>query len=126
MKAAAHELKGLIGYYSCNIPGLNFPLMALIDYKGFRVIAMSILPINSKTIKYGKYNGVHHTVPNRGLGSSDAGTNVHCDVPELNEKMDRAATILNLKKHVIGAREGSNIRLSSPGDLEEHLGLVCT
>jgi hypothetical protein len=53
MKAAAHELKGLIGYYSCNIPGLNFPLMAMIDYKGFRVIAMSILPINSKTIKYG-------------------------------------------------------------------------
>eukprot|EP00029_Vermamoeba_vermiformis_P005506 TRINITY_DN1931_c0_g1_i1.p1 TRINITY_DN1931_c0_g1~~TRINITY_DN1931_c0_g1_i1.p1 ORF type:complete len:1922 (+),score=411.10 TRINITY_DN1931_c0_g1_i1:83-5848(+) len=108
MKAAAHELKGLIGYYSCNIPGLNFPLMAMIDYKGFRVIAMSILPINSKTIKY---------------GSSDAGTNVHCDVPELNEKMDRAATILNLKKHVIGAREGSNIRLSSAGDLEGHLGL---
>jgi hypothetical protein len=49
---------------------------------------------------------------------------VHCDVPELNEKMDRAATILNLKKHIIGAREGSNIRLSSPGDLEGHLGLV--
>jgi hypothetical protein len=59
MKAAAHELKGLIGYYSCNIPGLNFPLMALIDYKGFRVIAMSILPINAKTIKYGMSNNFY-------------------------------------------------------------------
>lgn len=56
MKAAAHELKGLISYYSCNIEGLHFPLMALIDYKGFRVIAISILPINDNTICYGMYS----------------------------------------------------------------------
>jgi hypothetical protein len=57
-------------------------------------------------------------------GSRDAGTTVHCDIPELNEKMDRAAAILNLKKHVVGKKGNKLIRLSSPGDLEGHLGTV--
>jgi len=29
-KAASHDLKGLINYYSCDIPGLHVPLMACI------------------------------------------------------------------------------------------------
>lgn len=33
MKSAAAEMKGLLSYHSCNIPELNFPLMAVIDYK---------------------------------------------------------------------------------------------
>lgn len=68
-KAAANELKGLMGFYSCNINGLHYPMvrrliihilladiiyqMALIDYKGFRIIAMTLLPIFSHTIRYG-------------------------------------------------------------------------
>jgi hypothetical protein len=124
MKAAAHELKGLMSYYSCNIPGLCFPLMvrtpwyprnnqnadivrtqALIDYKGFRVIAISILPIQNGSIIY---------------GSSNAGRNVHRDEPEVNDKMDKAAAILNLKKHKVNR----DIALSSPGDLEGTLVLI--
>jgi hypothetical protein len=42
--------------------------MALIDYRGFRLVAMSILPISRKTIKY---------------GSADAGLSVHHDDPGL-------------------------------------------
>jgi hypothetical protein len=32
-KAAGHELRGLVSYYNSNVPDLNFPLMALIDYR---------------------------------------------------------------------------------------------
>jgi hypothetical protein len=36
MKAAAHDLKGLMNYYHCAIALLHVPLMAYIDYRGFR------------------------------------------------------------------------------------------
>lgn len=52
-KIGGHELKGLMSYYNCQIPGLHFPLMALIDFKGFRLIASSLLPISLQTLKYG-------------------------------------------------------------------------
>lgn len=103
MKAASHELKGLMSYYSCNIKGLAFPLMAVIDYKGFRVLALSILPIKENSLCY---------------GSSNAGRNVHRDNPDINRKMDEAASILFLKKHYVTR----DIQLSAPGDLEVHIG----
>lgn len=103
MKSASHELKGLMSWYSCNIRGLCFPLQALVDYKGFRVLAISILPINDETIIY---------------GSSDAGRTVHSSSQEFNEKIDTAARILNLKPHYVNP----TVQLSGPGDLEGHLG----
>jgi hypothetical protein len=33
--------------------GLNVPLMAVIDYRGFRLLAVSILPISKDTLVYG-------------------------------------------------------------------------
>lgn len=103
MKSASHELKGLMSWYSCNIRGLCFPLQALVDYKGFRVLAISILPINDDSIIY---------------GSSDAGRTVHSRSPDFNEKIDTAARILNLKPHFVNP----TVQLSGPGDLEGHLG----
>ena len=29
------------------------PLMALVDYRGFRLVAMSVLPVNATTLIYG-------------------------------------------------------------------------
>lgn len=103
MKSASHELKGLMSWYSCNIRGLCFPLQALVDYKGFRVLAISILPINDDSIIY---------------GSSDAGRTVHSRSTEFNEKIDAAAKILNLKPHFVNP----TVQLSGPGDLEGHMG----
>jgi hypothetical protein len=66
MKAASAELKGLMNYYSCNIPGLLTPLMAVIDYRyklcshnlpinyrGFRLTAVAQLNIDKSTLVYG-------------------------------------------------------------------------
>ena len=47
---AGHELKGMQAYFNCAINGMNLPLMALVDYKGFRLIAIALLPIDETTI----------------------------------------------------------------------------
>ncbi len=57
MKVANAELNGLMACIDCNIVGLSFPLMALIDYAGYRVIATSLLPISKDTLVYGSRDG---------------------------------------------------------------------
>lgn len=42
-KAAGHDLKGAIHYFNSGIREIHLPLMALIDYKGFRMIAQVFL-----------------------------------------------------------------------------------
>lgn len=97
MKAASHELTGLMSYYKCAIPGLHYPLMCLIDYKGFRLIAMSILPgIGSVLLTPPVLELVY--------GSGDGGHNVFSTHHEVNLKMAQAAKLLNLKPHVVGSR----------------------
>ena len=83
-KVAGHELKGLMAYFNCNIPGLCFPLMALVDCRGYRLSCLSLLPVNANTLRY---------------GSSDAGRTVFAADVELNEKIKQGAKILNLKPH---------------------------
>lgn len=84
---AGHELKSLNAFASGGmILGLNFALMCLIDYRGHRLIASSLLPISKDTLVY---------------GSSDGGRTVRADVPELNQLMEKVAQILNLKGNLI-------------------------
>lgn len=56
MKAAAHDLKGLQQYFQLGVSGLHFPLEAIIDYHGFRLQALSLIPIGAGSLKYGKKN----------------------------------------------------------------------
>lgn len=105
MKAAGHELKSLMSYYNCSIPGLSFPLMVLIDFRGFRLVAMSLLPISSKTLVY---------------GSQEAGLR-HPKILSCNETlydlMKKAAKMLNLRGHKCGPER---VKLYSALDLEGH------
>eukprot|EP01119_Soliformovum_irregulare_P021321 TRINITY_DN7074_c0_g1_i2.p1 TRINITY_DN7074_c0_g1~~TRINITY_DN7074_c0_g1_i2.p1 ORF type:complete len:833 (+),score=208.66 TRINITY_DN7074_c0_g1_i2:91-2589(+) len=99
-KVAGHELKGAISYLNCGVSGLNVPLMCLVDYRGYRLIAMSVLPISDDTIIY---------------GSCDAGKTVHAKDSNFNRMMWKASSKLNIKPH----RVGHEI-LFSPADLEGH------
>eukprot|EP01130_Rhizamoeba_saxonica_P008963 TRINITY_DN3633_c0_g2_i1.p1 TRINITY_DN3633_c0_g2~~TRINITY_DN3633_c0_g2_i1.p1 ORF type:complete len:1291 (+),score=227.82 TRINITY_DN3633_c0_g2_i1:61-3933(+) len=103
MKVAKHELKGLVYYSSLRIPDLHFPLMVLIDYKGHRIIAESLLPINKATIKYGSSNG---------------GESVHAEDDVLNDKMKQIGENINLLPHMIRGN-----LIYGPGDQEIHKGL---
>jgi hypothetical protein len=103
-KAASHELKGL-NQWSLNSEGLHFPLMALVRYCGFTLVAMSMLPIGNGSLVY---------------GSGDAGKTVHFDDDVMYEKMKKAATNLNLKGHFLIA-DPSKL-MYGPGDIEGHFG----
>ncbi|EGG14472.1 hypothetical protein DFA_12244 [Cavenderia fasciculata] len=109
-KSAGHELKGLNHYMEhamMNGGGLiRFPLMAIIDYRGYRLLAISSLPLDKKTIVY---------------GSCDGGRTVHDSDPLINEEMKRIASILNIKGHYVGLHQPPTF-LYGPGDIEVHKG----
>eukprot|EP01105_Mastigella_eilhardi_P018223 TRINITY_DN4210_c0_g1_i2.p1 TRINITY_DN4210_c0_g1~~TRINITY_DN4210_c0_g1_i2.p1 ORF type:complete len:820 (+),score=192.17 TRINITY_DN4210_c0_g1_i2:941-3400(+) len=106
-KVAGHELKGCISYFNCVtrwVRDITVPLMALVDYRGFRLVAMTELPTISKaTLRY---------------GSSDGGKTVVTSDPVLNDKLKRVSQILNIRRRRV--REGAY--LYSPVDLEGHKG----
>jgi hypothetical protein len=79
--------------------------MALIDYKGYRLIAESILPIEKHTLV---------------VNSNDAGRHVKNSSPELQEKLKQSATILGLKSHLVGSK--ATVQVHSAVDLEGHIG----
>lgn len=95
---------------SCGMSmGLQFGLMTIIDFRGFRLLATSKLPISPKTLKY---------------GSADGGNTVRADLPELNQLMKNCAQVLNLKGHFAGISADPSQRrfLHTPCDIEGHLG----
>jgi len=104
MKAARNDMLGLLSYYNSDVKGLHYPLMSLIDYRGFRLIAMSILPINKNTIRY---------------GSADGGKSVHCHKP-LASLMKAVGKQLRLKGHRVGVNKD---KIYGPADIEGHQGL---
>jgi Clustered mitochondria/Hom_end-associated Hint/Translation initiation factor eIF3 subunit 135/Leucine Rich repeat len=107
-KAAGHELKSLMRYYRV-CEGLRVPLIALIDYRGYRLVAESVLPLTSSTILY---------------GSNDGGRTVLREDPKLNAMMAAAAARLNLAEHKCGRRgSGRRVKLHAPLDIEAHRGL---
>lgn len=52
-----------------------------IDYRGFRLMASSVLPINETTLVY---------------GSRDAGLTIHADLPAFNHSIESVLSTLNL------------------------------
>jgi hypothetical protein len=104
-KIASHDMKGLLNIYECikNDDRCGVPLQALIDYKGFRLIAMSILPIAEKATPL--------------MGSRNGGKNVFAEDPTLMNIARKAATNINLAPHNI-----QNKVLYFGCDVEGHKG----
>jgi len=106
-KAAGHDLKGSIHYYNCGVKELHLPLMALIDYKGFRMSAQAFLPLGEKSLVY---------------GSADGGRTVHKSNEKFNDAMRRAAEALNIRGHVVGKLDRAQ-ELHAAVDIEGHVGM---
>lgn len=105
-KLASHELKGLINIYNYGSKlGLHVPMMCVLMYKGFHMIAMSVVPINDTTLVY---------------GSKDAGDTVY-DNPTFSDKLKHVAQELGLKLHKAG-KEPNAKYLYTPVDMEGHIG----
>ena len=60
--------------------------MSVIDYKGFRVIAISLLPVGNQTLIYGSNNG---------------GRNFYAEDADINDDMEDLGRSLNLQSHKV-------------------------
>lgn len=76
-----------MGFKSAGIRELRLPLLALIDYRGYRLCAVSLLPVNSnETMMY---------------GSSDGGKTVLNKHQEIAALMEEFGKRMNLKQHSV-------------------------
>lgn len=108
MKAAGHEIKSMNALLQCNIPQLHLPMVTVVDYWGWRVFAEAALPINKLTIVYGSDNGGRH---------------VHDSNSEMQSIMRQAASMLNLKEHIVARNLTTRPKsLFGPCDIEGHRG----
>jgi hypothetical protein len=106
-KVSNMELIGLSAYLRCQqavTPDLRLPFMALLDYRGYRLLAISVLPIGKDTLVY---------------GSGDAGHTIKKDDALVNEWMERCAKYLNIKPHLVSKKK---VLLSAAADIEVHKG----
>lgn len=85
-KEANHQLKGVTALHCVN-SGLKLPLVAVIRYLGYKLVAMSLLPIKGEeTLCYGSSNG---------------GRNLEDDALAGKSLIESAAKSLNLAKHPV-------------------------
>eukprot|EP01102_Stenamoeba_stenopodia_P009610 TRINITY_DN2847_c0_g2_i1.p1 TRINITY_DN2847_c0_g2~~TRINITY_DN2847_c0_g2_i1.p1 ORF type:complete len:696 (+),score=133.49 TRINITY_DN2847_c0_g2_i1:124-2088(+) len=125
-RVAGNELQALLWYFNTYVEyefkkqnqsehkreekdsRIAFPLMALLDYRGFRLICMSLLPISKKTLVY---------------GSDDGGRTIYNTNHTMHMMMENLAEMLNLQEHVCGALDKtSTVVLHHATDLEGHVG----
>jgi hypothetical protein len=71
-------------------------MVGVIDYKGFRIIAISLLPIKGSTLVY---------------GSNDGGRTFNSTDPVVNEDMFKLGETLNLQAHRVA--DGTEIRTAA-------------
>lgn len=124
-KEAGHQLRALCSLMNCvnQSNEIRFPLLVLIDYRGYRLIAMSKLPLNSNTLVY---------------GSSDGGNSVITS-GSVTSLLQRISKRLNIKRHFvlktnnkISTRQSPKwdvdedlVEISFPTDIECHKGILC-
>ena len=107
-KEAGHQLKGLTALFnalSSHVQELklSLPLMTTIDFRGFRMVAMSLLPITKQSLVYGSHDAGRTILD----GSSS---------PAARALAARVARALNLKPH----RVSEDLTLFLPCDTEIH------
>lgn len=74
--------------------------MAMVDFQGERLLAVSLLDICKDSLIY---------------GSNDAGQTIHASDQKFNQLMDIVGECLNLKKHAVG-----DVEIVGPADIEGH------
>ena len=104
IRAAHGEINGAESYLMSYTAGLNVPLISLITYRGFTIVAIALIPVDKSTLLY---------------GCADGGRTVHVDDPQLNELMETAGRRMNLKPHLVGR---TAVSIIGPGDIEGHKG----
>jgi hypothetical protein len=110
---------------SCGISGLYFPFMALVDFMGWRLIAMSLLPLNkNQSSSPSSAPSSSSSSPGSGeeggskkstivYGSDDCGESVHADDQIFLSMAQQLGTSLNLKPRKVMVLSSSSPTESS-------------
>jgi tetratricopeptide (TPR) repeat protein len=116
MRVAGHELRHLITVFNCWNDKAHVAMCACLDFRGFRMLAMSALPITDRTLRYGCADAAKGDEMHVYTGEDDQG---------VSEIMKELSETLNLKSHEITASvgsDGSHPTLFTPVDVEGHRG----
>jgi protein TIF31 len=109
--AANNDLKGVIAYNHADIDGLHTLLTAIVDYRGYRIVAQSIIPgilLREQT------STVHY-------GSMDHGATIAGN-EEFHKLMLQAGKKLHVKEHEVTDEKGTKYILCSPVECKGIIG----
>ncbi|KAK6933740.1 CLU domain [Dillenia turbinata] len=109
--SANNDLKGTKLYQEANIPGLYHLAMAIIDYRGYRVVAQSVLP---GILQGDKSDSLLY-------GSVDNGKKI-CWNEDFHAKVAEAAKHLHLKEHTVLDGSGNVFKLAAPVECKGIVG----
>ncbi|KAM3265268.1 clustered mitochondria protein isoform X3 [Capsicum annuum] len=109
--SANNDLKGTKAYQEADVPGLYNLAMAIIDYRGHRVVAQSVLP---GILQGDKSDSLLY-------GSVDNGKKI-CWSDEFHSKVLEAAKRLHLKEHTVLDGSGNEFKLAAPVECKGIVG----
>ncbi|KAL9142343.1 hypothetical protein ABFS82_14G163600 [Erythranthe guttata] len=109
--SANNDLKGTKAYQEADVPGLYNLAMAIIDYRGHRVVAQSVLP---GILQGDKSDSLLY-------GSVDNGKKI-CWSEDFHSKVLEAAKRLHLKEHSVVDGSGNVFTLAAPVECKGIVG----
>ncbi|KAJ6964710.1 clustered mitochondria protein-like [Populus alba x Populus x berolinensis] len=109
--SANNDLKGTKSYQEADVPGLYNLAMAIIDYRGHRVVAQSVLP---GILQGDKSDSLLY-------GSVDNGKKI-CWNEGFHSKVVEAAKRLHLKEHTVLDGSGDAFKLAAPVECKGIVG----
>ncbi|KAL3537348.1 hypothetical protein ACH5RR_000714 [Cinchona calisaya] len=109
--SANNDLKGTKAYQEADIPGLYNLAMAIIDYRGHRVVAQSVLP---GILQGDKSDSLLY-------GSVDNGKKI-CWSEDFHSKVSEAAKSLRLKEHCVLDKSGNVFKMAAPVECKGIVG----
>ncbi|GER48746.1 clustered mitochondria protein homolog [Striga asiatica] len=109
--SANNDLKGTKAYQEADVPGLYNLAMTIIDYRGHRVVAQSVLP---GILQGDKSDSLLY-------GSVDNGKKI-CWSEDFHSKVLEAAKRLHLKEHTVLDGAGNVFKLAAPVECKGIVG----
>ena len=119
-----------MAYFSLEMEEVNFPLMTLVDYRGFRLVAISVLPVGKGVIsntththfplKHHNPFSSHYFTGTLIYGTCDGGATYFNSNKAFSDTMHEAAGKLNLEDHFCGSSYRNAVKLSAAADIEGH------
>lgn len=109
--SANNDLKGTKAYQEADVPGLYNLAMAIIDYRGHRVVAQSVLP---GILQGDKSDSLLY-------GSVDNGKKINWN-EDFHAKVLEAAKRLHLKEHSVLDASGNVFKLAAPVECKGIVG----